>query len=88
MIGRTLLQSHGGYGGPKKGSYMKMDKQGYGGYEDYEEDNYEGAEEQEMGGEEYDDFTKELNMYRKAKEGGRGGRGGCDGNLYRLVYIA
>ncbi|XP_029373415.1 zinc finger CCCH domain-containing protein 4 isoform X1 [Echeneis naucrates] len=67
--------SHGGYGGSKKGSYMKMDKQSYGGYDDYEEDNYEGEEDEDMGDEDYDDFTKELNQYRKAKEGG-GGRSG------------
>lgn len=55
---------------------MKMDKQSYGGYDDYEEDNYEGEEEEDMGDDYYDDFTKELNQYRKAKEGGgRGGRG-------------
>uniref|UniRef100_A0AAY5KLU9 C3H1-type domain-containing protein n=1 Tax=Esox lucius TaxID=8010 RepID=A0AAY5KLU9_ESOLU len=73
-----------GHGGPmpKKGNYMKMDKQGYGAYDDYEEETYEGEEEEEMGDEDYDDFTKELNQYRKAKEGGggdgggRGGRGG------------
>lgn len=53
-----------------------MDKQSYGGYDDYEEDNYEGEEDEDMGDEDYDDFTKELNQYRKAKEGGgRGGRG-------------
>lgn len=56
---------------------MKMDKKTYGGYDDYEEDNYEGEEDEEMGDEDYDDFAKELNQYRKAKEGGhvRGGRG-------------
>ncbi|XP_024910649.1 zinc finger CCCH domain-containing protein 4 isoform X3 [Cynoglossus semilaevis] len=68
--------SHGGYSGSKKGSYMKMDKQSYGGYDDFEDDNYEGEEDEDMGEEDYDDFTKELNQYRKAKEGGRGGRGG------------
>ncbi|CDQ67658.1 unnamed protein product [Oncorhynchus mykiss] len=67
-----------GHGGPmpKKGSYVKMDKQGYGGYGDYEEENYEGEEDEEMGDEDYDDFTKELNQYRKAKEGGSGDGGG------------
>lgn len=56
---------------------MKMDKKNYGGFDDYEEDNYEGEEDEEMGEEDYDDFAKELNQYRKAKEGGhvRGGRG-------------
>lgn len=56
---------------------MKMDKKNYGGYDDYGEDNFEGEEEEEMAEEDYDDFTKELNQYRKAKEGGnvRGGRG-------------
>ncbi|XP_072315941.1 zinc finger CCCH domain-containing protein 4 [Eucyclogobius newberryi] len=66
--------SHGPYTGSKKGPYMKIEKQSYGGYDDYDEDNYEG-EEEEMVDEEYDDFTKELNQYRKAKEGGRPGRG-------------
>ncbi|XP_053279458.1 zinc finger CCCH domain-containing protein 4 isoform X3 [Pleuronectes platessa] len=69
--------THGGYSGSKKGSYMKMEKPTYGGYEEYEEENYEGEEEEEIGEEGYDDFTKELNQYRKAKEGGGGrGRGG------------
>lgn len=56
---------------------MKTDKQNYGGYDEYEEDNFEGEEEEEMVDEDYDDFAKELNQYRKAKEvgGGRGGRG-------------
>ena len=55
-----------------------MDKQSYGGYEDFEEENFEGEEEEEIADEDYDDFNKELNQYRKAKEGGgpRGGRGG------------
>ncbi|XP_033881865.3 zinc finger CCCH domain-containing protein 4-like [Acipenser ruthenus] len=83
------LQPHPGYlppphGGPmpKKGSYMKLEKPGgYGGYDKYEEENFEGGGgEEEMGDEDYDDFTKELNQYRKAKEGtggnrGRGGKG-------------
>ncbi|XP_041092183.1 zinc finger CCCH domain-containing protein 4-like [Polyodon spathula] len=82
------LQPHPGYpppphGGPmpKKGGYMKLEKPGgYGGYDEYEEENYEGGEEEEMGDEDYDDFAKELNQYRKAKEGtggnrGRGGKG-------------
>ncbi|XP_055081973.1 zinc finger CCCH domain-containing protein 4 [Periophthalmus magnuspinnatus] len=67
--------SHGSYSSSKKSSYMKMDKPNYGGYDDYDEDNYEGEEEEEIPEEEYDDFTKELNQYRKAKEGGRPGRG-------------
>lgn len=49
---------------------MKMDKKSYGGYDEYEEDNYEGEEDEDMGDEDYDDFAKELNQYRKAKEGG------------------
>lgn len=63
---------------PKKGGYMKMDKQGYGGYDNYEEETYEGEEDEDMG-DDYDDFTKELNQYRKAKEvvGGPRGRGEC-----------
>ncbi|RXM30736.1 Zinc finger CCCH domain-containing protein 4 [Acipenser ruthenus] len=82
------LQPHPGYpppphGGPmpKKGGYMKLEKPGgYGGYDEYDEENYEGGEEEEMGDEDYDDFAKELNQYRKAKEGtggnrGRGGKG-------------
>lgn len=55
---------------------MKMDKQSYGGYDEYDDDNYEGEGDEEMGDEDYDDFAKELNQYRRAKEGGRGGRGG------------
>ena len=57
---------------------MKMDKQSYGGYDEYQEENFEGEEDQDMPEEEYnDDFAKELNQYRKAKEGpgNRGGRG-------------
>lgn len=49
---------------------MKMEKKNYGGYDEYEEDNYEGEEDEDMVDEDYDDFTKELNQYRKAKEGG------------------
>ena len=56
---------------------MKMEKQSYGGYDDFEEDNFEGEEEEDIGDEDYDDFTRELNQYRKAQEGGGGrGRGG------------
>lgn len=86
----TLLQPHGGYSGPKKGSYMKMEKQTYGGYDDYEEDTYEGEEEEDMGDDYYDDFTKELNLYRKAKEGGGGGRGGRGGLFYidKILLLA
>ncbi|MGH0161676.1 UNVERIFIED_CONTAM: hypothetical protein FKN15_056045 [Acipenser sinensis] len=82
------LQPHPGYpppphGGPmpKKGGYMKLEKPGgYGGYDEYNEENYEGGEEEEMGDEDYDDFAKELNQYRKAKEGtgGNRGRGSCN----------
>jgi len=57
---------------------MKMDKQSYAGYDEFEEENFEGEEEEDIGDEDYDDFTKELNQYRKAKEGG-GGRGGGRG---------
>lgn len=66
---------------------MKMDKKPYGGYDDYEEDNYEGEEDEEMVDEDYDDFAKELNQYRKAKEGGhvRGGRGGLIGFSLNLM---
>lgn len=47
-------------------------------YEDYENEQYgeyEGDEEEDMGKEDYDDFTKELNQYRRAKEGSSRGRG-------------
>lgn len=56
-----------------------MDKQGYGGYDDYEEETYEGEDDEEVGDDDYDDFTKELNQYRKSKEvgGGPRGRGEC-----------
>lgn len=66
---------------------MKMENKTYGGYDDYEEDNYEGEEDEEMGDEAYDDFAKELNQYRKAKEGGhvRGGRGGFIGFPLNLM---
>ncbi|XP_061453416.1 zinc finger CCCH domain-containing protein 4 isoform X2 [Rhineura floridana] len=65
---------------PKKG-YSKMESKNYPMYEDYENEgycDYEGEDDEDMGKEEYDDFTKELNQYRRAKEGthrGRGGRG-------------
>ncbi|XP_063168146.1 zinc finger CCCH domain-containing protein 4 [Candoia aspera] len=65
---------------PKKG-YSKMENKNYPIYEEYENEgycDYEGEEEEDMGKEEYDDFAKELNQYRRAKEGthrGRGGRG-------------
>lgn len=52
-----------------------MDKQGYGGYDEYDDDNYEGEEDEDMGEDDYDDFTKELNQYCKAKEGSGGGPG-------------
>ena len=66
---------------------MKMDKQNYGGYEEYQEENFEGEEDQENPEEEYnDDFAKELNQYRKAKEvgGGPGNRGGRGKALLEL----
>ncbi|XP_041090478.1 zinc finger CCCH domain-containing protein 4-like [Polyodon spathula] len=77
------LQSHPGYlppphdsPMPKKGGYMKLEKPGgYRGYDKYEEENFEGGEEEEMGDEDYDDFAKELNQYRKAKEGTGTNRG-------------
>lgn len=65
-----------------------MDKQSYGGYEEFEEDNFEGEEEEDIGDEEYDDFTKELNQYRKAKEGGGGrGRGGSSAVGSKLLEL-
>ena len=101
----NCFQSHGGYASaptsghgvsmPRKGTYMKMEKQGYGDYDEYEEENYEGEEDEEMVDDEYDDFTKELNQYRKAKEGGstpciggmgpRGGRG--KGHTHTFILI-
>ncbi|KAF7235124.1 Zinc finger CCCH domain-containing protein 4 [Varanus komodoensis] len=68
------------HGAPKKG-YSKMESKNYPMYEEYENEgycDYEGEDDEDMGKEEYDDFTKELNQYRRAKEGthrGRGGRG-------------
>lgn len=47
-------------------------------YEDYENEQYgeyEGDEEEDMGKDDYDDFTKELNQYRRSKEGSSRGRG-------------
>lgn len=47
-------------------------------YDDYENEQYgeyEGEEEEDMGKDDYDDFTKELNQYRRAKEGSSRGRG-------------
>lgn len=47
-------------------------------YDDYDNEQYgeyEGDEEEDMGKEDYDDFTKELNQYRRAKEGSSRGRG-------------
>ncbi|XP_018088775.1 zinc finger CCCH domain-containing protein 4 isoform X2 [Xenopus laevis] len=61
---------------PKK--YPKMDNKGYGMYDDYENDHYgeyEADEGEDMGQEDYDDFAKELNQYRRAKEGSHRGRG-------------
>ena len=55
-----------------------MDSKGYGLYEDYENEQYgeyEGEEEEDMGKDDYDDFAKELNQYRRAKEGSSRGRG-------------
>lgn len=70
------LQSHQQYSSshsaPKKG-YSKMESKSYPPYEDYENEGYceyEGEEEEDGGKEDYDDFTKELNQYRMAKEGG------------------
>ncbi|MEE6491178.1 hypothetical protein FKM82_016118 [Ascaphus truei] len=62
---------------PKKG-YSKMENKNYGMYDDYENDQYgeyEGDEGEDMGKEDYDDFAKELNQYRRAKEGNHRGRG-------------
>lgn len=55
-----------------------MENKSYPPYEEYENEgycDYEGEEEEDMGKEEYDDFAKELNQYRRAKEGTHRGRG-------------
>ena len=55
-----------------------MESKSYGMYEDYENEeygHYEGEEDEVMGKEDYDDFAKELNQYRRAKEGSHRGRG-------------
>ncbi|CAJ0949787.1 unnamed protein product [Ranitomeya imitator] len=62
---------------PKKG-YHNMDSKSYGMYDEYENDQYgeyEDDEGDDMGKDEYDDFAKELNQYRRAKEGNHRGRG-------------
>lgn len=54
-----------------------MESKNYPVYEDYENEgycDYEG-EDNDMGKEDYDDFAKELNQYRRAKEGSHRGRG-------------
>lgn len=61
----------------KKG-YSKLESKGYGGYEDYENEDYghyEGEDDEDGGKDDYDDFAKELNQYRRAKEGSHRGRG-------------
>lgn len=55
-----------------------MENKSYPPYEVYENEgycDYEAEEEEDMGKEEYDDFAKELNQYRRAKEGTHRGRG-------------
>lgn len=55
-----------------------MEPKGYGSYEDYEAEEYgryEGEEDEDGPKDDYDDFTKELNQYRRAKEGSHRGRG-------------
>lgn len=62
----------------QKKSYSKMESKNYGMYEDYENEEYgqyEGEEDEDIGKEDYDDFAKELNQYRRAKEGSHRGRG-------------
>lgn len=57
-----------------------MESKSYPIYDDYENEgycDYEGEDDRDMGKEEYDDFTKELNQYRRAKEGSHRGRGGA-----------
>lgn len=59
-------------------------------YEDYENEQYgeyEGDEEEDMGKEDYDDFTKELNQYRRAKEGSGRGRGEPSPSLPSLLVL-
>ncbi|XP_044161493.1 zinc finger CCCH domain-containing protein 4 isoform X3 [Bufo gargarizans] len=63
---------------PPKKSYHNMDSKNYGMYDEYENDQYGEYEDEEgddMGKEDYDDFAKELNQYRRAKEGSHRGRG-------------
>ncbi|XP_053123328.1 zinc finger CCCH domain-containing protein 4 isoform X4 [Hemicordylus capensis] len=70
--------SSSSHSAPKKG-YPKMESKSYPLYEDYENEgycDYEGEDDGDLGKEEYDDFTKELNQYRRAKEGSHRGRGG------------
>ncbi|XP_069500637.1 zinc finger CCCH domain-containing protein 4 isoform X2 [Ambystoma mexicanum] len=57
---------------PKK-AYSKIDKSYL--YDEYENDHYDGEDDEQMDKEDYDDFTKELNQYRRAKEGTNRGRG-------------
>lgn len=62
----------------QKKPYSKMEPKGYGSYEDYEAEEYgryEGEEDEDGPKDDYDDFTKELNQYRRAKEGSHRGRG-------------
>ncbi|XP_078517142.1 zinc finger CCCH domain-containing protein 4 isoform X2 [Lissotriton helveticus] len=58
--------------GPKK-AYSKIDKSYM--YDEYENDHYDGEDDDQMDKDDYDDFTKELNQYRRAKEGTSRGRG-------------
>ncbi|XP_069063684.1 zinc finger CCCH domain-containing protein 4 [Pleurodeles waltl] len=58
--------------GPKK-AYSKIDKTYM--YDEYENDHYDGEDDDQMDKDDYDDFTKELNQYRRAKEGTSRGRG-------------
>ncbi|XP_033014530.1 zinc finger CCCH domain-containing protein 4 [Lacerta agilis] len=56
-----------------------MESKSYPMYEEYENEgycDYEGEDDEDMGKEDYDDFAKELNQYRRAKEGSHRGRGG------------
>lgn len=69
----------------QKKSYSKMESKNYGMYEDYENEEYgqyEGEEDEDMGKEDYDDFAKELNQYRRAKEGSHRGRGTSKHSLF------
>lgn len=68
-----------------------MESKNYGMYEDYENEEYgqyEGEEDEDMGKEDYDDFAKELNQYRRAKEGSHRGRGMSNPSFFLIFFAA